>query len=186
MDWPGNRLSFGRSKSTLDCRSVSISKHLSLTLAAAGISGQGRMSANKEVASNPAAAFSIDDVDELRRVLDAVPHPIFIKDEHHRSVVANQAMCEFMGQPHERLVGKTDDAFVPKEHADVFQRADRLVLDTGQDHENEEVIPGNDGTMRTIVTRKKRVCLANGARLIIGSISDISEVKLRETSWRLL
>jgi diguanylate cyclase (GGDEF)-like protein/PAS domain S-box-containing protein len=144
------------------------------------------MSANQNVAANLATAFSIDDVDELRRVLDAVPHPIFIKDDQHRFVLANEAMCLFMGQPHERLVGETDYAFVPKEHADVFQSADRLVLDTGRDHENEELIPDVDGRMRAIVTRKKRVCLANGARLVVGSIIDVTELKSREASWRLL
>src|SRR6185436_19906069 len=37
-----------------------------------------------------------------------------------------------------------------------------------------------------IVTRKKRACLANGARLVVGSITDISELKQREASSRLL
>ena len=98
----------------------------------------------------------------------------------------NRAMCELMGQPHERLVGKTDHDFVPKEHADVFQRVDRLVLETGEVNENEELIPGAHGEIRTIVTRKKRACLANGARLVVGSITDISELKQREASSRLL
>jgi diguanylate cyclase (GGDEF)-like protein/PAS domain S-box-containing protein len=155
-------------------------------MSAAGNVGFWTMTANKDVAADLATGFSIDDVDELRRVLDAVPHPIFIKDDQHRFVVANEAMCEFMGQAHERLVGMTDHAFVPKQHADVFRRIDRLVLDTGQDHENEELIPGGEAAMRTIVTRKKRVCLANGARLIIGSIADITELKSREKSQRLL
>src|SRR5690242_16417922 len=102
-------------------------------MSAAGNVGFRTMTANKEVAATLATTFSLDDVDELRRVLDAVPHPIFIKDDQHRFVVANEAMCEFMGQAHERLVGMTDHAFVPKEHADIFRRIDRLVLDTGQD-----------------------------------------------------
>ena len=122
----------------------------------------------------------------MRSVLDAIPQPIFIKDDQLRFVVLNSSMCEFMGHPHERLVGKTDHAFVPKEHADVFQRVDRLVLETGEVNENEELIPGAHGEIRTIVTRKKRACLANGARLVVGSITDISELKQREASSRLL
>ena len=125
-------------------------------------------------------------IDALRSVLDAIPQPIFIKDDQLRFVVMNRAMCELMGHPHERLVGKTDHDFVPKEHADVFQRVDRLVLETGEVNENEELIPGAHGEIRTIVTRKKRACLANGARLVVGSITDISELKQREASSRLL
>ena len=129
---------------------------------------------------------SLQDLDALRSVLDAIPQPIFIKDDQLRFVAMNRAMCELMGQPHERLVGKTDHDFIPKEHADVFQRVDRLVLETGEVNENEELIPGAHGEIRTIVTRKKRACLANGARLVVGSITDISELKQREASSRLL
>jgi diguanylate cyclase (GGDEF)-like protein/PAS domain S-box-containing protein len=130
--------------------------------------------------------LSLRDLDALRRVLDAVPHPIFIKDDQLRFVVLNQSMCEFMGHPFESLIGQTDHAFVPKEHADIFQRIDRLVLETGDVNENEELIPGSNGEIRTIVTRKKRACLANGARLVVGTITDISELKQREASSRLL
>jgi diguanylate cyclase (GGDEF)-like protein/PAS domain S-box-containing protein len=132
------------------------------------------------------AAFPAEDVEALRLVLDAIPHPIFIKDARHRFVVLNQAMCAFMGHAHATLAGKTDYDFIPKEHADEFRRVDRLVLKTGQVIENEELIPGRDGVMRTIVTRKKRATLKNGARLIIGSMSDVTELKQREASWRLL
>ena len=130
--------------------------------------------------------LSLRDLDALRRVLDAVPHPIFIKDDQLRFVVLNQCMCAFMGHPFESMIGRTDHAFVPKEHADIFQRIDRLVLETGEVNENEELIPGSNGEIRTIVTRKKRACLANGARLVVGTITDISELKQREASSRLL
>ena len=130
--------------------------------------------------------LSLRDLDALRRVLDAVPHPIFIKDDQLRFVVLNQCMCAFMGHPFESMIGRTDHAFVPKEHADIFQRIDRLVLETGEVNENEELIPGSHGEIRTIVTRKKRACLANGARLVVGTITDISELKQREASSRLL
>jgi diguanylate cyclase (GGDEF)-like protein/PAS domain S-box-containing protein len=144
------------------------------------------MSASEEKPGKRVEAFSMEDVDALRRVLDAVPHPIFVKDDRHRFLVANESMCTFMGHTHEELVGRTDYDFVPKEHADVFRRVDRLVLQTGEVNENEELIPGSDGKIRTIVTRKKRARMANGARLIIGCITDITELKEREASWRLL
>lgn len=144
------------------------------------------MPPSKTMAETPAATFPAEDIDALRRVLDAVPHPIFIKDDQHRFVMLNQSMCELMGRRHEQLVGKTDHDFLPKENADVFRRIDRLVLETDDINENEEFIPGNHGELRTILTRKKRACLANGTRLVIGSLSDITELKQREASSRLL
>jgi diguanylate cyclase (GGDEF)-like protein/PAS domain S-box-containing protein len=135
---------------------------------------------------SPIASFPDEDVEALRLVLDAVPHPIFIKDVRYRFIVVNQAMCTFMGHTHEQLVGRTDYDFIPKENADEFRRVDRLVLTTGEVIENEELVPGKDGEMRTIVARKKRATLRDGTRVIIGSLADVTELKQREASWRLL
>ena len=121
--------------------------------------------------------FSKRDADALRLVLDAVPHPIFVKDEQSRFLLLNSSMCDFMGHPHDELIGKSDYDFVPREQADVFQRIDRLVLETGEINENEEFIQGPDGEIRTLLTRKARAILPNGAHYVVGSISDISRMK---------
>ncbi|MBZ9849453.1 EAL domain-containing protein [Mesorhizobium sp. CA14] len=133
-----------------------------------------------------AKSFSTDDADAVRLVLDAVPHPIFVKDSQSRFLVMNRSMCDFMGRSFEELAGRTDYDFVPKEHADVFGRIDRLVLDTGEVNENEEIIRGPDGKVRTLMTRKARALLPNGARFVVGCISDITTLKQHEASLRLL
>lgn len=133
-----------------------------------------------------AQSFSKDDADAVRLVLDAVPHPIFIKDHQSRFVVLNRGMCEFMGRSHEELIGKTDYDFVPKEHADVFRRIDQLVLETGEINENEEIIRGPQGVIRTVVTRKARALLPTGARFVVGSITDITKLKQHQASLQLL
>jgi diguanylate cyclase (GGDEF)-like protein/PAS domain S-box-containing protein len=131
-------------------------------------------------------SFSKDDADAVRLVLDAVPHPIFLKDDQSRFVVLNRNMCDFMGHSYEELAGKTDYDFVPKEQADVFRQVDRLVLETGEVNENEEVMLGPDGEIRTLVTRKARASLPNGARFVVGCISDITKLKQHEASLQLL
>lgn len=127
-------------------------------------------------------SFSRGDADAVRLVLDAVPHPIFVKDDQSHFLVVNRSMCDFMGQSREDLVGKTDYDFVPKEHADVFQQIDRLVIETGEINENEELIQAPDGEIRTLVTRKARAMLPNGARFVVGCISDITKLKQHEAS----
>ncbi|MFK0692855.1 EAL domain-containing protein [Mesorhizobium sp. IMUNJ 23033] len=131
-------------------------------------------------------SFSKDDADAVRLVLDAVPHPIFVKDDQSRFVVLNRSMCDFMGQSYQDLAGKSDYDFVPKEQADVFRRIDRLVLETGKINENEEFVQGPDGKLRTLVTRKARASLPNGARFVVGCISDITRLKQHEASLQLL
>jgi diguanylate cyclase (GGDEF)-like protein/PAS domain S-box-containing protein len=126
------------------------------------------------------------DTNSLRNILDAIPQPVFIKNEDLRFVTMNQSMCEFMGHSYESLVGKCDFDFVPAEYATVFQAIDRLVLETGEINENEETISGPDGKTRTLVTRKKRASLPSGGKFVVGSITDVSEMKRREETSLML
>ncbi len=112
----------------------------------------------------------------LRGILDAVPHPIFVKDESHRFLAVNEAMCQLMGRPHEELIGRTDYDFVPKEQAEIYQQSDLQVLDLGEVNENEERLTDSQGIVRTIVTRKKRADLASGGRAVVGCVSDITDL----------
>jgi diguanylate cyclase (GGDEF)-like protein/PAS domain S-box-containing protein len=131
-------------------------------------------------------SFSKDEADSLRLVLDAVPHPIFVKDDQSRFVVLNRSMCDFMRHSYEELIGKTDYDFVSKEYADVFRRNDRAVLETGEVTENKELIQAPDGEIHTLVTRKARASLENGARFVVGCISDITTLTQREATLQLL
>jgi diguanylate cyclase (GGDEF)-like protein/PAS domain S-box-containing protein len=136
------------------------------------------------IGSSPSSLFASADVETLRGVIDAVPHPIFVKDEQTRFLLVNEMMCSLMNRRFEDLVGRTDYDFVPKEQADVFRGNDLRVLNTGEVNENEELFTGRDGGVRTIVTRKKRLILSDGRRLLVGCITDISDFRRSEALVR--
>jgi diguanylate cyclase (GGDEF)-like protein/PAS domain S-box-containing protein len=140
----------------------------------------------KDIVENVAATLLRVDIELLRHILDAIPQPVFIKDDQLRFFVVNDSMCELMGQPYENLIGKTDFDFVPAEFAAVFRKVDLFVMETGETNENEEEINGRDGSTRTIVTRKRLATLPNGARFVVGTITDVSELKRREETSRML
>jgi len=124
------------------------------------------------------------DLGALRSIIDAVPHTVFIKDEEGRFVLVNQTMCALMGHSAEELIGRTDYDFVPKEQADVFSAKDRLVLQSGEANVNEELLSDPAGVVRNVITRKNRVVLSDGARLVIGCITDISDFRRAEAQIR--
>lgn len=126
------------------------------------------------------------DIAAFRGVIDAVPHPIFVKDEGTRFLVVNQMMCDFMNRTYDELIGKVDHDFIPKEQADVFRGNDFRVLSTGEVNENEELFDAGGGEIRTIVTRKKRLVMPDGKRLLVGSITDISDFRRAEALIRHL
>ncbi len=135
-------------------------------------------------ASSGSQSTPIADLKSLREILDAVPHPIFLKDEQHRFVTLNRTMCELMGHSFEELVGRQDRDFVPKDQADVFLVTDRAVLESGAVNENEEAFTSGDGLPRTIVTRKNRLVLSDGTRLVVGCITDITAFRSAEAQIR--
>src|SRR4051794_16994434 len=92
----------------------------------------------------------LSDADALRGILDAIQHPVFVKDDRARFVVMNDAMCRLMGRTFEELIGKQDYDFFPKEQADVFRRNDNCVLKHGKENENEEFFTDGAGELHTI------------------------------------
>jgi PAS domain S-box-containing protein len=90
----------------------------------------------------------------LKAIIECMGDPVFVKDRQHRLVFVNDAACKMFGKPREQLVGKTDHELFPKEHADVFRKADDALFETGEESVSEEQITDTQGNVRTIVTKK--------------------------------
>ena len=59
------------------------------------------------------AIEAISNLEALQKIIDVVASPIFVKDREQRWVLLNDSMCKFIGMPREKLIGKSDFAFVP-------------------------------------------------------------------------
>lgn len=124
------------------------------------------------------------DIGALHGIIDAVPNAVFVKDRDSRFLVVNDTMCRLMGRRFEELVGHLDREFVPAEQAAVFRAVDLKILATGEPNENEEHITDGSGDLRTIITRKQALDLADGTRVIVGCITDITEFRRAEQMVR--
>lgn len=120
----------------------------------------------------------------LAAISDTIPDPVFVKDEKHRWVLLNDACCQFMQYPRERLIGKSDYDFFPKEEADVFWAKDNLVLETGNEDINEENFTDRNGATHIILTRKSLYTDPTGKKFIVGTIRDITARKRAEEALR--
>jgi diguanylate cyclase (GGDEF)-like protein/PAS domain S-box-containing protein len=127
----------------------------------------------------------LDNIDVYRTVLESVPVPVFIKDANHRFVFINRLACSYFGKPAEEIIGKSDYDFFPPEQVDIFRAKDQLVLSTGQDNENEEVVTDQEGTVHTVVTRKSLLTV-NQDKYLLVSMNDITALRESETRARYL
>jgi len=112
----------------------------------------------------------------FENVINSISDPIFVKDEDHKFILVNDALCNFTGLSRELLYGKSDHDFFSKEEADVFREKDRIVFKTKEENVNEENITDANGDLHAIVT-KKRVFDDEGKLYLVGVINDITEKK---------
>lgn len=120
------------------------------------------------------------DLEFLNTILDTMSDPLFVKDEAHRWIVVNKALCDLMGQRRENVLGKTDHDFFPPEEAATFWQKDEEVFASGGVNINEEPFTDADGKTHTIITKKTIFIMDSGEKALVGIIRDITDLKLAQ------
>jgi PAS domain S-box-containing protein len=116
----------------------------------------------------------------LDKIINSISDPLFVKDRRHRWVLANDALCSFMGQTREDILGKSDYDYFPGEEADVFWAKDEEVFTSGLENVNEETITDARGNIHTVVTNKTLFTDDKGEQFIVAVIRDITDRKIAE------
>ncbi len=127
-----------------------------------------------------------DSVGSLQSFVDAIPCPIFVKDREHRFILVNRAAAAFFGMTRTELLGHTDLLFFPEQEVAEYRAMDDRVFTTGETNENEEDLTDRAGNKRRIITRKSLVRLAAGDELLVGVITDVTEIRQAEAHNRYL
>lgn len=127
-----------------------------------------------------------DSVGSLQSFVDAVPCPIFVKDRDHRFILVNRAAATFFGMTRTEMLGHTDRGLFPEEQVTEYRAMDNRVFSTGETNENEEDLTDRAGNKRRIITRKSLVRLAAGDELLVGVITDVTEIRQAEAHNRYL
>ncbi|WP_084399001.1 EAL domain-containing protein [Henriciella aquimarina] len=109
----------------------------------------------------------------LKDIFDALPYPVFAKDDEHRWIYGNQAFADLIGR--EDFVGLDDRDLFPPEQVEVFWAEDDRVL-KGQESLNEEQI-GEDSFA---LTKKVPLTFPDGRHGLVGIITDV--IKMPEPS----
>ena len=139
----------------------------------------------KKTIAKPESA-RLDNVGVLLGILDNLPTSIFVKDEQLRFVYSNAGHCDLIGKPESALLGFSDADFYSADIASGFMARDRAVLKTGAASVTEEMATRRDGKTRPVVTRKAKHVAPDGKTYLIGTNTDLTEIKRREEQYRLL
>jgi len=113
----------------------------------------------------------------LRQIIDALPHPIYLKDGHGRYLLANEALAALYGTSPDELTRAGAPALPPTPDALRYLAQDRQVLATGQELTAEESYTQPDGSVLWFSSVKRRFARADGTAQVLGLDSNITELK---------
>ena len=125
-------------------------------------------------------------MDATKQILDRLPTSVFVKNENLQFEFSNAAHCEIIGVAAEKLLGLSDQDFYPAEEAAGFLARDRSVIEAGETVEAEEDVTNQTGHTRPYLTRKSKLTAANGKNYLIGTNTNLSEIRKREEQYRAL
>ncbi|WP_103102931.1 PAS domain S-box protein [Pseudomonas sp. LFM046] len=122
----------------------------------------------------------------LRQIVDNSSAVIYVKDLDGRLVLVNRAFERLFKVRAERVLGRTDHDFFPKEMADVLRANDLRVAQLGHELEFEEQVPMAGG-IRTYLSTKFPLFDSEGrVSAICGISTDISSRKTLEEVLRFV
>jgi PAS domain S-box-containing protein len=79
-----------------------------------------------------AASDSILNADTLLKIIDKLPHIIYLKDSQHRFLLANQACVTMLNTDSGNIVGRTDLDFYTLSYAEQVHKIEKNVLRNGE------------------------------------------------------
>ena len=114
----------------------------------------------------------------FRQVIDALPHPVYLKDATGRYLLANEAMATVFGLTPDEL----GQIIPPPQMVDAndwarYQQQDEQVLRTGRDVTIEESVLLPDGRQLWFSSVKRLFLGADGQGQVLGVDSNITELK---------
>ena len=114
----------------------------------------------------------------FRQVIDALPHPVYLKDHTGRYLLANEAMAMVFGMTPDELSRMTPPPqMMALNDWARYKKQDEHVLRTGQDLTLEESILLSDGTTLWFSSVKRLFMGADGQGQVLGVDSNITELK---------
>ena len=119
----------------------------------------------------------------LRTLIDTLPSYIYVKDDHCRFIIANEAVAKLMGaKGPDDLLGKTDFDFYPYEVANRFFKHEQKLLSTEEPiFDLEELFYTPDGQKHHLLTTKSPLRNIEGDVVgFVGVGHDITELKQAE------
>ena len=117
----------------------------------------------------------------IGQLIEAIPSPLFFKDEKARYLGCNKAFEAFIMRPRDAIIGRSVFDISPPELAARYHEADKALFDHPGVQTYEASVEAADGMRRDVIFNKATWLHADGSLGgLVGVITDITERKQTE------
>ena len=120
-----------------------------------------------------------DEVSLYKSMLDALPVPVFVRDENHVMIYANEVERELLETRQLPALGG-DERTIFGDEADSYIEENDRVLATGEVSVRETVMQHRADQGAHILSHISRASVPDGRRYIVGSLLDMTPLRERE------
>lgn len=123
----------------------------------------------------------------LRAIIEAIPSPLFYKTAKGFYLGCNQAFCDYIGLPIDKIIGHNVQDVAPSDLAAKYHQADLDLMQQGGTQTYEAQVRYANGNLRDILFNKATIDNPDGTAIgLVGIMTDISEIKEAQHESRRL
>jgi PAS domain S-box-containing protein len=118
-------------------------------------------------------------------IMNAIPDPIYVKDENQKYLYGNNSFSEIVGQKYQDFIGLSDEEIFSKNLSVKFKLQDNEVMQKNVTTEVEEELSNFEGKSRTVLTKRVPFYFQSGQKVLIAVMRDFSERKRLESELQI-
>ena len=125
---------------------------------------------------------------QFQSLIQAIPDIVYFKDPERRNLIINRAFEKAFRLEAAKILGKTDEEFLPQDLANSYRASDETVLNSGKPYRYQEKSASQNGSFIVFETIKAPIIDADGKTVgVVGVSRDITEQKsVEEGLWAAL
>ncbi|WP_374246016.1 putative bifunctional diguanylate cyclase/phosphodiesterase [Zoogloea sp.] len=132
-------------------------------------------------ARKTAEQTTVEQLHFIGQLIEAIPSPVFFKDDQARYLGCNRAFETYIGRPREALIGRSVFDISPPELAARYHEADQMLFDHPGVQTYEASVESSDGLRKEVIFNKATWLKADGSvGGLVGVITDITDRKQSE------
>jgi len=120
----------------------------------------------------------------VQRLIETIPHPLYVQDDESRYLIVNAAMADQWGMRAEDMVGRSSRELFGNERGDTLEEEDRKVMAGEVIRKQESVFHARTAQLRHWAVTKRSCLDIDGKPVIVGSNYELTEIRQAELDLR--